>query len=102
MEDIATKFEADVSHCVRNVKEKNVLLFKFRCKIFNGVKIIKETPRSAASRIPCIILAEKTQQDATVYQTSIILYFKLSSTCFGRHTVHHQEPKTALVASGFA
>jgi hypothetical protein len=24
-----------------------------------------------------------------------------SSTCFGRHTARHQEPKTALVASGF-
>ena len=27
--------------------------------------------------------------------------FVWSSTCFGRHTAHHQEPKTALVASGF-
>jgi len=25
-----------------------------------------------------------------------------SSTCFGRHTAHHQEPKTALAAFGFA
>ena len=39
-EDIATKFEADLPHCVRNVKEKNVLLFKFRCNIFIGVRII--------------------------------------------------------------
>jgi len=28
--------------------------------------------------------------------------FILSSTCFGRHTAHHQEPKTALAASGFS
>ena len=28
--------------------------------------------------------------------------FIWSSTCFGRHTVHHQEPKTAQVASSFA
>jgi len=28
--------------------------------------------------------------------------FILSSTCFGRHTAHHQEPKTTLPASGFA
>ena len=28
--------------------------------------------------------------------------FIRSSTCFGRHTAHHQEPKTALAASGFA
>ena len=28
--------------------------------------------------------------------------FIWSSTFFGRHTAHHQEPKTALAASGFA
>jgi len=39
---------------VRNVKEKNVLLFKFRCNIFIGVRIIKEMPGSVASGTPCI------------------------------------------------
>ena len=53
-EDIATKFEADLPHCVRNVKEKNVLLFKFCCNVFIGVRIIKEMPRSVASVTPCI------------------------------------------------
>ena len=52
-EDIATKFEADLHHCVRNVKEKNILLFKFRCNIFIGVRIIKEMPGSVASGTPC-------------------------------------------------
>ena len=47
-------------------------------------------------------LQRKIQQDATVYQNFIIPYFKWSSKCFGRHTAHHQEPKTAQVASGFA
>jgi hypothetical protein len=28
--------------------------------------------------------------------------FIWSSTCFGRHAAHHQEPKTALAASGFS
>jgi hypothetical protein len=28
--------------------------------------------------------------------------FIWSSTCFGRHTAHHQETKTALAASGFS
>jgi len=54
---------------------------------------------------PCIIvqfLQCKTQQDATVYQNFIIPYFKWSSTCFGRHIAHHQEPKTAQAASSFA
>jgi hypothetical protein len=52
--EIATKFEAHLPHCVRNVKEKNVLLFKFRCNIFIGVRIIKEMPGSVASGTPCI------------------------------------------------
>ena len=52
-EDIATKFEADLPHCVRNVKEKNVLLFKFRCNNFIGVRIIEEMPGSVASGTPC-------------------------------------------------
>jgi len=51
---IATKFEADLPHCVRNVKEKNAILFKFRCNIFIGVRIIKEMPGSVASGTPCI------------------------------------------------
>ena len=29
------------------------------------------------------------------------MVFIWSSTCFGQHTAHYQEPKTALVASGF-
>jgi len=53
-EDIATKFETDLPHCVRNVKEKKVLLFKFLCIIFIGVRIIKEMPGSVASGTPCI------------------------------------------------
>jgi hypothetical protein len=52
-EDIATKFEADLPHCVRNVKEKNVLLFKFRYNIFIGVRIIKGMPGSVASGTHC-------------------------------------------------
>jgi len=35
----------------------------------------------------------------------IKMYYSLfiwSSTCFGRHTAHHQESKTALAASGFS
>jgi hypothetical protein len=56
--DIATKFEADLPHCVRNMKEKNVLLFKFRCNIFIGVRIIKEMQGSVVSGTPCTFLTE--------------------------------------------
>ena len=52
-EGIATKFEADLPHCVRSVKEKKVLLFKFRCNVFI-VRTIKELPRLATSGTPCI------------------------------------------------
>jgi len=48
-EDIATKFEADLPHCVRNMTTMNVLLFIFRCNIFIGVRIIKVMPGSVAS-----------------------------------------------------
>ena len=34
--------------------------------------------------------------------SKLYFIFMWSSTCFGRHTTHHQEPKTALTASGFA
>jgi hypothetical protein len=53
---MATKFEADLPHCVRNVKEKNVLLFKFRCNIFIGVR--KEMSGLAASETPCSLDTE--------------------------------------------
>ena len=33
----------------------NVLLFKIRCNIFIGVRIIKEMPGSVASRTRCIV-----------------------------------------------
>jgi hypothetical protein len=52
-EDIATKFVADLPHCVRNVKEKNVYLLKFRCNIFIGVRIITEMPVSVTSGTLC-------------------------------------------------
>jgi len=59
-EDIATKFEADLPHCIVTIRRTtdtflfishttNVLLFKFRCNIFIGVRIIKEMLGSVAS-----------------------------------------------------
>jgi len=42
---------------------------------------------------------------ANKMQQCIIIYYSMfiwSSTCFGRHTAHHQELNTALAASGFA
>jgi hypothetical protein len=42
--------------------------------------------------------SNKMQQCIKIYY----FIFIWSSTCFGRHTAHHREPKTALAASGFA
>ena len=38
-------------------------------------------------------------QQLSKFYYSIFIW---SSTCFGRHAAHHQEPKTALAASGFS
>jgi hypothetical protein len=42
--------------------------------------------------------SNKMQQCIKIYYSIFIL----SSTSFGRHTAHHQEPKTVVAASGFA
>ena len=44
------------------------------------------------------------KEDPTRCNSASKFYFIFiwSSTCFGRHTAHHQEPKTALAPSGFA
>jgi len=55
-EDNATKFEADTDTFLFISHTTNVLVFKFRCNIFIGVRIIKEMPGSVASGTPCIIL----------------------------------------------
>ena len=53
-------------------------------------------PRSSIENMTLVHrgIANKMQQ--------CIKIFIWSSTCFGRHTAHHQELKTALAASGFA
>ena len=48
-EDIATKLEADTDTFLFISHKTNVLLFKFRCNIFIGVRIIKEMPGSVAT-----------------------------------------------------
>jgi hypothetical protein len=42
---------------------------------------------------------ETKKTNVSKFYYSIFIW---SSTCFGRHTAHHQEPKSALAASGFA
>jgi hypothetical protein len=65
------------------------------------------------SRIACVLLSADTsckypkkfrnENPKRCKNVSTIYYsiFIWSSTCFGRHTAHHQEPKTSLAATGF-
>jgi len=50
------------------------------------------------------IIVQFIQKNPTRWNSvsKFYLIFIWSSTCFGRHTAHHQEPKTALAVSGFA
>ena len=48
----------------------NVLLFKFLCNIFIGVKIVKEMPGSVASRTHCVI--------ASMFSMSISIFWLMS------------------------
>jgi hypothetical protein len=51
----------------------------------------------------CIIVRFRKKNPTSCKNVSTFYYsiFIWSSTCFGRHTAHHQEPKTALAVSGF-
>jgi hypothetical protein len=51
---------------------------------------------------PCITVQLIKKYPTRCNNVSKFYYsmFIWSSTCFGRHTAHHQEPKTALAASG--
>jgi hypothetical protein len=48
------------------------------------------------------VLTEKNPTRCNSVPNFSIPYFEWSSTCFGRHTAHYQEPKTTQAASGFA
>jgi len=62
-EDIATKFEADTTDTFLFISHTtNLLLFKFHCNIFIGVRIIKEMPGSVASGTLCITVVECLQR----------------------------------------
>jgi hypothetical protein len=46
--------------------------------------------------------SEKSNKMQQCIEILLFLIFKWSSTCFGQHTAHHQEPKNEQAASGFA
>ena len=82
--------------------------YKIYCVLFPLSQLLKKQRANITAEVDVsgsvhhsIILTEianKIQQCIKIYYSMFIW----SSTCFGRHTAHHQELKTALAASGFA
>jgi hypothetical protein len=72
---------------------------RYSCRVLKELNFWADFQNIIEYLMPCKA-TKKIQQHATVYQD---FYFIViwSSTCFGRHTAHHQEPKTVLAASGF-
>jgi hypothetical protein len=74
------KFEVEFPHCVRNVKEKNILLFKFCCNIFIGVRINKEMPGSVASGTlcSCLVVCWSQGNSLEISHCAQLHYFSLT------------------------
>jgi hypothetical protein len=74
------------SYIKEKIKSKVNITQQLYRIIYTGLKVRKFSYRKSNNTLQCI---------------KIYFIFIWSSTCFGRHTAHHQEPKTALAASGF-
>jgi len=61
-----------------------------------------ETKAPGLAAETCTVIIYKANPTRCNSVSKFNFLFIQSSTCFGRHTAHHQEPKTALAASGFA
>jgi len=102
-----------------NVKKgilyKEMLFFPIKfAKFEQAITIIRSTTSSKSLVINNTLLqismykttaSNSHSKKSNKMQQCIKIYYSIfiwSSTCFGRHTAHHQEPKTALAASGFA
>jgi len=79
-----------------------VRLLKFKYKNRPGNRLISQ-PRFMFVD-PCIIVQfiKKNPTRCNNVSKFYCFIFIWSSTRFGRHTAHHQEPKTALAAPGFS
>jgi hypothetical protein len=67
----------------------------------------QEVPTIWALRFPVVLMfvdlfIKVLSVEKNLYQNFYYSVFIWSSTCFRWHTAHHQEPKTALAASGFS
>ena len=89
--------------CIINIRGYNRSLFipcaKFMDK--KDVRTLFKLSKLVCDNVymSCIKKNSTRCNNVSKFYYSIFIW---SSTCFGRHTVHHQEPKTALAASGFS
>jgi len=73
---------------------------KLRKAAIKFVMSVLRSARNTSAPIRCFIKKNPTRcNNVSNFYYSIFIW---SSTCFERHTAHHQEPKTALTASGFS
>jgi len=83
--------------------EENILCFHCAAQLHSGFHVYTEVCKVLDVRgsVHHSIIHVK---NPTGCNSVSKFYFKFmwSSTCFGRHPAHHQEPKTALATSGFA
>jgi hypothetical protein len=61
----------------------------------------QEYIQNELSIISSLVYYKINQQDARIFRVYYSTFI-CGSTCFGRHTAHHQENTTAPAASGFA
>ena len=75
----------------------NALLFKFRCNIFVGVRIIKEMPGSVASGTPCICLRRKYLLKSVPYNILRCLYDKYLNESRWLNLIRDTFPKYFII-----
>jgi len=101
---IPCSYETYTNRCLLNYTQtvQKLRSLSFARKI--GGQIRRQRPNYLMFVDPCIIVQFIKKNPTRCNNVSKFYYliFIWSSTCFGRHTAHHQEPKSALAASGFA
>ena len=84
--------------CEQKIGEK--WYFELVISFFKTEKGFTLRRKFSRTRLVSIVRVENPTRCHSV--TKFYFIFMWSSTCVGRHTVHHRELKTALAASGFA
>jgi hypothetical protein len=96
--------------CQTTLNRKWSRKFEKFCKFSSCVQVksrkkkLRKTTSACLMFVDLCIIVQFIKKNPTRCSTVSKFYYSIfiwSSACFGRHTAHHQEPKTALAASGF-